>query len=401
MNETLYFLYRKWKGVLYETLFFICRIFPIKNNKIVVCCFNGEMGYGCSPKYIIENLLADRGADYEIIWLVNDTNKGFPSGIKKVKNNKLLSAYHLSTAKIWVDNAKKELGVIKRKNQIYINTWHGPIGFKTCGALRKEKRSLVGELISRRDCAMTDYYLSNSDWCTNIHTRAFPYDKNIVYKVGTPRTDPLLDNTKKYKNMICKKYNISNDSHVLIFAPTFRGGIQKNKLEYNMNATSLDMKMVLELLEKKFGGSWYIMLRLHPHIASYMRTFPMIKNSNKIIDISQEDDLYALLAGADVLITDFSSCAFDAAYKRIPVFIYADDFDDFIDYRDLYWRIEDIPFSISKNNDELKNNILNFDHDQYQKKLEALFQKVGLIEPGNASKWVGDLIRNIVKNECF
>lgn len=42
---------------------------PIDNNKIVISNFNGK-GYGCNPKYIVEEILK-RNLPYEIYWLVD------------------------------------------------------------------------------------------------------------------------------------------------------------------------------------------------------------------------------------------------------------------------------------------------------------------------------------------
>ena len=53
-----------------------------------------------------------------------------PEGIHVVKINSIASLYHLSTAKIWIDNCRKSPYITKRKKQYYIQTWHGAIGFK-------------------------------------------------------------------------------------------------------------------------------------------------------------------------------------------------------------------------------------------------------------------------------
>lgn len=394
MKENIYYIYRRIKGAIYSIVFFVFRCFPIKKNKIVVCCFFGEMGYGCSAKYIIERLVSEEPQKYEIVWLVKDLSKEFPPYIKKIKYTWLSNAYHLSTAKIWIDNEKKALGVKKRAGQIYINTWHGPIGFKTVGALRKEKWSKVGKKVSSNDCKMTDYYLSNSIWCTNIHTAAYPYGREVVHEIGMPRTDPLINDVERCSQYIRQKNNIPQDAKIVIYAPTFRGGIQKTHLSYDLKVSTIDFDRLCTSLKSCFGGEWYIFLKLHPMVSAHIEEYPDMKKDNRIINISKEDDLYENIAAADALITDFSSCAFDASYKKIPVFMYADDYDEYISARELYWDMKELPFSLSKNNEELEENILSFNMSDYLDKLDKFFEQVGLVEKGNASKIVCDYIRS-------
>ena len=53
--------------------------------------------------------------------------------------------------------------------------------------------------------------------------------------------------------------------------------------------------------------------------------------------------------------------------------------------------------SIAQNNDELINNILNFDNEKYKKAVETFLRDKGCIEDGEASKRVVNLIKGIIK----
>ena len=76
MNEANYIRYRKLKGFLHSLRYLVCRIFPMKKNRISVCTFEGRGGFGCNPKYLVQELHR-RKPDYEFIWLVNDINKDY------------------------------------------------------------------------------------------------------------------------------------------------------------------------------------------------------------------------------------------------------------------------------------------------------------------------------------
>ena len=156
------------KQLLYYSFMKCFRIFPIDRKKIVVSNFRGK-GYGDNPKYIIENL-RKRKETYKIYWLVEDKNEKMPEEIHVVKINSIASLYHLSTAKIWIDNCRKSPYITKRKKQYYIQTWHGAIGFKK---IEKEAPGLTEEyrLASLNDSKMIDILLSGSQWCTEMLQR--------------------------------------------------------------------------------------------------------------------------------------------------------------------------------------------------------------------------------------
>ena len=84
-RENLYIVWRKLKAAGNKLCFVACRIFPIRNNRISICTFEGKGGFGCNPKYIAEEL-HQRNPNYEFIWFVNDLSKEFPPYIKKVPN---------------------------------------------------------------------------------------------------------------------------------------------------------------------------------------------------------------------------------------------------------------------------------------------------------------------------
>ena len=181
---------------------------------------------------------------------------------------------------------------------------------------------------------------------------------------------------------------------IITYAPTFRGGSQNKKREVFAEEFTIDFNLLRQSLHQKFGGEWYIFVRLHPQLALRMQKAKFSK-SEYIIDISYKDDLYEYLAAVDVVVTDYSSVAFDASYMKIPVFLYVDDYKDYVQDRgELLWKYEEIPFSIAVNNKELSEKITEFKYDNYMKKLEHTFENMGLLEDGNATERVINIIKN-------
>ena len=83
-NENWYIFKRKIKAAVYSIPYLLFRVFPIAPNKIVLWTFEGTGGYGCSPRYIAEELLKQRREgknSFELYWIVADTSKEFPKEI--------------------------------------------------------------------------------------------------------------------------------------------------------------------------------------------------------------------------------------------------------------------------------------------------------------------------------
>ncbi len=385
---------RIWKSRIQSILFYLCRGFPIHRKKIVFCCIEGTTGYTCNPKYIAEELIR-REEGFQLVWLVNDMGKKFPKEVKAVHNTLLNRAYHLSTAHFWIDNSRKQLEVRKRRGQIYIQTWHAKLGFKPTCLDRGASFSRIAYLVSKHDSDMIDYVLSNSRWYDETLSTGMLYNGKTL-RTGSPRCDILVKNRMDRKKAVRKKYGIPEDAKILMYAPTFRGGSQEVNRTIEAGCFSLDYDCLIHALENRFGGCWYIFLRLHPQLVARnldRNIREIVSVEGRIVDISRVDDMYELLAGCNAFMTDYSSAAFDAAVMRVPVFLYAEDSREYQKERGrLLWKLEELPFPFAVSNDELERSIINFDEKAYLRGLEQLFADVEMVEDGLAAKRVADVL---------
>lgn len=387
---------RKRKARMTHLVFCLLRIFPVKENKIVFTTFEGDGGYCCNPRYIAEELLK-RNEGYDIVWLVNNLNKEFPAGIRKVSNSFWNRAYHLVTAKVWVDNSRKAYGTAKRKNQLYIQTWHAAIEFKPVGKFRGDLFPKIAYLVSVYDSKLADYVISNSEWCTKRYPKMLLY-KGEILKTGSPRCDILFRRREELYQKVRQRYSVPKDAKIVIFAPTFRGGSQKNKREVFADETALDFQILTDALHEKFGGIWYVLLRLHPQLAAQLKGMSLKNKTEHMVDVSQADDMNELLAASDVLVTDYSSAAFDAINMYMPVFLYVDDLKEYIRERGkLMWNIHSLPFPVAETNEALKENIQLFDEKKYQKAIDLFNKQHGVLEDGHASERVANVIERFVR----
>jgi CDP-glycerol glycerophosphotransferase len=197
------------------------------------------------------------------------------------------------------------------------------------------------------------------------------------------------------------------DAGILMYAPTFRESANQGKRTVFAEEWTLDFHRLIEALEKKTQHPWYICLRVHPQLASQFAG--QMPKKDKVINGSDEDDMYELLAGMDAYITDYSSAAFEAAYANIPVFIYADDMEQYAhDRGQLMWNIvgEDadgqtrvpdmdapFPFEIARDNEEMEKLILNFDQATFIQRIETFKTNIGLTFDGKGSQRVAEQIQ--------
>lgn len=414
-KKSAYLLYRKMKALVTCFVYQMCRVFPLKKNRICVCTFEGKGGFGCNPKYIVKEL-HKRNPSYEFVWLVNDTKKFFPAYIKKIKNTLWNRAYWLSTSKVWIDNYRKPYGTCKCKKQYYLNTNHFTLAMKSTGLWRGKAFSEMAYLVSKNDSDMIDDIVIDSKWCEDSFGKAMVYAGNYL-KIGMPRCDVLYGDRSVYHRKFCMKHVLPPDAKILMFAPTFRECAKNGKRNVFSAQWTIDFKRLMTNLEKRFGGAWYLCIRVHPQLAPFFREYKDEKIQERLIDESQADDMYEILAGMDAYITDYSSAMFDAGFAGIPVFIYADDIESYANDRgSLMWNMTSdsldhvtnnkimtpdidvvLPFLIARNNDELEENIMKYDKTIYEKKMKQLKEKTMLIFDGEASKRAADKIETFLQ----
>lgn len=122
--------------------------------------------------------------------------------------------------------------------------------------------------------------------------------------------------------------------------------------------------------------------------------------SSESMDLSDYPDMQELLLVADVLITDYSSCMWDFSLTGKPCFIYAADSEQYISERDFYTPMASWPFSIALNNEELRQNILNYNEKAYRQKVKKHHERMGICESGHASELVADAIYDYCFNHA-
>ena len=374
---------RCFRALRVRLIWFFFHLLPIDSSKIVVSNFYGR-GYGDNPKYITEKLLSSP-YKLRIIWLIKTPyeKSTLPEGVEACQIDTIMSIYHLMTAKIWIDNCRKHFIKFKRKKQYYIQTWHG-FALKRIEKDAADKLSKDYVKSAIRDSKNIDYIISCSSFMSKLYRSSFWYDGSIL-EFGAPRNDILLKPDESLIHKVHNYFGIDSNKHIILYAPTFRA-------DKNMRAYNIDYIRLIRSCEKRFGVTFIVIAKLHPNIASQSKALPC---NSLIIDGTHYPDMQELMCASDVIVTDYSSVMFDFSIANKPCFQYAVDIEDYKNDRNFYFPLDQLPFPLASNNDELEHCVLNFDSVEYENKLNNFYNSNGLNRTGNASERCADLILSL------
>lgn len=357
---------------------------PIQNNKIIIECHDG-VTYCCNPKYIVEGLHKS-GADMDIVWGVqNGPREGFPEYVRQVERYSKEYFYEFYTSRLLISNAGIPFDA-RRKEQYYIETWHGTGPLKKCGY---DANYEVADILYLEAMEKSpDVYLAGSEFNVGFYQTAYHY-KGEVMRSGFPRNDIFFRENKEAALKIYRKYGIDTDKKIVLYAPTFRGWKSTRSFHYY----DIDIDRVMESLKERFGGEYVFLGRYHHFLRNFMESKSW---RGDVINVSDYPDSQELLVAADVLISDYSSIMWDFSLQRKPVFLYHNDESEYLDERGFYCPPKELPYPTGHDNDDLCDKILNFDQKEYLERLNTFFDKYGAFDKGDATDQVVSRIMKIL-----
>ncbi len=376
-------LISKIKKIRHNVYIEFFRHTPLQENKIILWA-NGFKQYGCSPKYITEYILCNYPSKFDLVWVFEPGTiipKGLDKRVRIVYYFSIEYLKELHTAKFVICNMRTGDAHYwkKRPQQIYIQTWHSSLRLKKIEG--DAAKQFTEEYIHacKEDSKKIDILISGCKFSTEIFKRAFWYD-GMILECGTPRCDVFFNNTESIRKKVYKYYEIAENDKLILYAPTFRS-----------NKPSDFLGMDFKRLKETLGNEWVVGARIHPNVLDSVVP-------EGAIPMSTYSDMQELIAAADILITDFSSCMFDMAIAGKPCILYAPDLEEYLEKeRGLYFKIKELPFLIARDMDELCKMLLEFDCRNYYRQLDKFMSKIGSFEDGHAAERVFEIICENVK----
>jgi CDP-glycerol glycerophosphotransferase len=268
---------------------------------IAYVSFHGR--YADSPRVIFEQLNT-RLPDYRHVWIVRPgASPELPPNATVVKFGSIAHFRALATARMVITNDHLPRWWRKRRGAFYLQTWHGTPFKRIAFGIRKLD-AFPPDFLSRvrADVRKWDCLLSPSPEVTEIFREAFQFEGWIA-ETGLPRNDALHAPDADAQVAAMKEHlALPPDKRVVLYAPTLRDELVTSGRPFR---PPFDWSR----FGRELGDECVLVLRLHPN----MRAWDSDAHSDFVIDLSSHSDIEDLLLVADVLVTDYSSTAFDFA----------------------------------------------------------------------------------------
>lgn len=338
---------------LFTLVYDVCRLFPIKKKK-VLCIMTHDDGEGSNVS-ITAKALKEQSDGYSFSYITKSETlsvKSF-SDFGRLLSFFFQKPYQMARSEIiLLDNVFLPFAYLKRKKGTkVVQLWHGTGTIKKFG--QDVNTGKLKELEKRANANIT-HLIVNSPEMEKLYTGAFGVSEKNTYPIGMPRTDELLrhiqktDREKKNpdKETIYRKYRIPEGKKLVLYAPTFR----------DKEIEKPDITRQLDEILEGLPEDYCIGLRLHPFVA---RAMDKLELDQRIVKLSFESDLNALLMAADILITDYSSIIFEYCLTERPMIFYAYDLEEFSDHgRGFYYNYESyVPGPVARTGQEVTDII--------------------------------------------
>lgn len=330
-----------------KRLYKLMRWAPLDSGTIVFETGQGKQ-YADSPRAIHEELVR-RGDTRRKVWIYHKRLPVTDQYTTVVKRHSPAFFWYLATAKYWINNHNFPNYIHRRKQGLYIQTWHGT----PLKRMFLDQDNFYGRdpgYIDRvkEASAQWNALVSPSPYATEAIRSSYAYEGQ-VYELGYPRNDVLRGpHTQKIRDDLRHRLSIPRDQTVVLYAPTFRDDQPTTKGRF-----AFDWPFDPEEFVQHFGSDVTLLLRTH----FLVNTKPVIPEALKsnIIDVSGLPDINELFLASDILVTDYSSSFFDYSVLERSIIFFAYDLENYRDnLRGFYLNYEtDLPGPVTTTSNEL------------------------------------------------
>ncbi|MHC9533078.1 CDP-glycerol glycerophosphotransferase family protein [Dellaglioa sp. L3N] len=358
-----------------------------------------------SPYAIFEYLLKnDPEKKYQHYWSIKKSDEldiiiqgyGHLENVHFVERNSNAYLKLLTTSEYLINNSTFQSFFIKKKEQTYINTWHGT-PLKYMGYDMKD--TPFNSRNVARNFYIADFLLSPNKHTTDMFLDSYRmrngYNGEIL-ESGYPRIDATIYQNKNKVSETLLKFgvHINPNKKIILYAPTWKGKTLSNaRNDLNQIVAEMDS------LNEKYKEKYQIFVKVHPYL--YQKAKEMESLEKYLIpDVIDTNEVLSI---ADILITDYSSIFFDFLVTDKPILFYCWDEDTYEDYRGNYFELSELPGKVAYTIEELSNDIENIEviAGEYQAKYLEFKNRFVKYDDGKATKRYVDYIFNDIKSDVY
>lgn len=311
MNESI-------KESLVKIVYNLSGLIPKRKNLWLFGAWEGKI-YADNSKYMFE-YVNNNEKNIRAIWLTR--NKSVILELKK----KGLECYHMFSPKgIWLslraEAAFETEGnwdvspFVNREKSKVIQLWHGIAG-KAAKWKDENGKPMYNE--ASRKIMSSFYWMATSEKYIDVFTKISGTPREQFFITGYPRNDTFV--SKPYNIYIMEMINSHPNSKWIIYMPTHR----------NFGKETISLDDFLWVDKKLKENNIYMVYKPHFHelknVLSYENQFTNIVLAK---DQDKYADVYSYVHYFDLLISDYSSIAYDFLCADKPIVLFTYDLEHY------------------------------------------------------------------------
>lgn len=332
--------------VVMSMFFRFIGIFIHTDEKLILFNALGRR-YNDSPRAIFEHMIEnDEYKEYKFVWALDEPEKYEIPYCSKVKMDTIKYFLTALKSKYWISCVNIERGLnFKKKDTIYLNTWHGtPL-------------KLIGNAVEGRkdfDFSHIDLFCYAGKYEEDIYRRDFKISESSLIFTGLPRNDELYHVSKNQILNYKKVLGIPEDKKVILYAPTWRDSLDGGK------SYSIKPPINFQFWQNELQEEYVLLLRTH----AYTNEILGVEFNEFVRDVSLYPEINHLLMVADILISDYSATIFDYSILERPIICFGYDYEEYSKERGLYIDLEtELPNGVVRTEKEVLEKIKTMDYE--------------------------------------
>lgn len=293
------------KAVL-AAIYAALKLFPVKGGKVIM--LSRQTNEPSLDFRLLMDELKRMDARIEIVCICNRIEKT-PTSLLSYGVDSLRSMYHLATSRVCVlDSYWPVVSVLNHKQDLtVVQIWHATGKVKKSGLITVGKRGGRSSDVARimRMHANYDYIIAGAPAWNQFYCDSFGCEESAIRNFGLPRLDYLSSDRAKRAEEVYARCPELRGKKVVLYAPTFRRGRDKDHSD---------------LFAALASEGYTLVVKAHPNQpieAPGILTYPELSTME-------------LLFVTDLIITDFSAIALEAAAANVRTLYYLYDYEEYI-----------------------------------------------------------------------